>query len=100
MTKPSERDLARAREICMAAWNQCRQDNTSYDDEIIPLLRQALANERASLPESVREALNICYGYICEISSGDSQALGLISQALLDIDRWQQGEIDTGKGET
>lgn len=92
MTTPTARDLERAQLVCAAAWNQCRQDNTQYDDELVKSFSACLAAERASLPESVMKRLQDAVTYINQVPMDSDANLDNaefeITEAMGEIEAW------------
>lgn len=114
MTKPSERDLDKARKASDKWFNERFHsfDNkgqleiSEHDlDALDKEFAKCLSAERMSLPESVKRALKLCdeedevLQHCSPYEVLPSETYDEIRRAIKDIEEWQQGEIDTGKEE-
>lgn len=103
----TKRDLEKSEGIC-TEWFQERIGSFESDGvaevserdlaKLEGRYAQALAAERASLPESVKEALEYIEGEPTENETFEQQRkqdIKRASKALSDLERWQKGEHET-----
>ena len=88
--KPSKSDIEKAKAIARSAF-YCEayegDTNPEYTTEIlVNAIAEALASERASLPESVRPALIISIEEVRCLSSRQMH-----EEALADLEAWKRG---------
>ena len=88
MTTPTARDTQKGFDAIKAVADEFGEDVINEDPDDMKkasyIIGQALAAERASLPESVRVALMVCISDTCPKHRNERKALA-------DLDRWLEG---------